>query len=177
MYNAWENALAEIEQKISSSNFSTWFQDTSLISTDDGHIIIGVKNSFFVKQLRSKFLDIIEESLKNTGIEVKDIDFKIENKSKSKVRPREITSAPTAIKHKLPSINSLKSSKSQKTGLNSKYTIDNFVVGSNNDLALAAAKSIIDNPGTSYNPFFLYGGSGLGKTHLLQAVTWAGNST
>lgn len=170
MYNAWENALAEIEQKISSSNFSTWFQDTSLISTDDGHIIIGVKNSFFVKQLRSKFLDIIEESLKNTGIEVKDIDFKIENKSKSKVRPREITSAPTAIKHKLPSINSLKSSKSQKTGLNSKYTIDNFVVGSNNDLALAAAKSIIDNPGTSYNPFFLYGGSGLGKTHLVQAI-------
>ncbi|MBQ3293081.1 chromosomal replication initiator protein DnaA [Candidatus Saccharibacteria bacterium] len=170
MYNAWENALAEIEQKISSSNFSTWFQDTSLISTDDGHIIIGVKNSFFVKQLRSKFLDIIEESLKNTGIEVKDIDFKIENKSKSKVRPREITSAPTAIKHKLPPINSLKSSKSQKTGLNSKYTIDNFVVGSNNDLALAAAKSIIDNPGTSYNPFFLYGGSGLGKTHLVQAI-------
>ncbi|MBR3253060.1 chromosomal replication initiator protein DnaA [Candidatus Saccharibacteria bacterium] len=170
MYNAWENALAEIEQKISSSNFSTWFQDTSLISTDDGHIIIGVKNSFFVKQLRSKFLDVIEESLKNTGIEVQDIDFKIETKSKSKVRPREITSTPTPIKNKLPSMNSLKSPKNQKTGLNSKYTIDNFVVGSNNDLALAAAKSIINNPGTSYNPFFLYGGSGLGKTHLVQAI-------
>ena len=170
MYNAWENALAEIEQKISSSNFSTWFQDTSLISTDDGYIIIGVKNSFFVKQLRSKFLDVIKESLKNTGIEVKDIDFKIENKSKSKVHPREVTGTPTAIKSKLPSINSLKSSKNQKTGLNSKYTIDNFIVGSNNDLALAAAKSIISSPGTSYNPFFLYGGSGLGKTHLVQAI-------
>ena len=170
MYNAWENALAEIEQKISSSNFSTWFQDTSLISTDDGYIIIGVKNSFFVKQLRSKFLDVIKESLKNTGIEVKNIDFKIENKSKSKVHPREVTGTPTAIKSKLPSINSLKSSKNQKTGLNSKYTIDNFIVGSNNDLALAAAKSIISSPGTSYNPFFLYGGSGLGKTHLVQAI-------
>ena len=170
MYNAWENALAEIEQKISSSNFSTWFQDTSLISTDDGYIIIGVKNSFFVKQLRSKFLDVIKESLKNTGIEVKNIDFKIENKSKSKVHPREVTGAPTAIKSKLPSINSLRSSKNQKTGLNSKYTINNFIVGSNNDLALAAAKSIISSPGTSYNPFFLYGGSGLGKTHLVQAI-------
>ena len=170
MYNAWENALAEIEQKISSSNFSTWFQDTSLISTDDGYIVIGVKNSFFVKQLRSKFLDVIKESLKNTGIEVKDIDFKIENKSKSKVHPREVTGTPTAIKSKLPSINFLKSSKNQKTGLNSKYTIDNFIVGSNNDLALAAAKSIISSPGTSYNPFFLYGGSGLGKTHLVQAI-------
>ena len=114
MYNAWENALAEIEQKISSSNFSTWFQDTSLISSADGHIIIGVKNSFFVKQLRSKFLDIIKEALKNTGLEVKDIDFKIENKSKSKVRPREITSVPTAIKNKLPKIDSLKYSRSEE---------------------------------------------------------------
>ena len=170
MYNAWENALAEIEQKISSSNFSTWFQDTHLISTDHGHIVIGVKNTFFVKQLRSKFLDIITEALKNTGLEVKDINFIIENKSKSKVRPREITSAPTAIKDKLPSLIKLKSTKSPKTGLNPKYTIDNFVVGSNNDLALAAARSIINNPGTSYNPFFLYSGSGLGKTHLVQAI-------
>jgi len=53
MYNVWENALAEIEQKISSGNFSTWFQDTSLLSTEDGHVVIGVKNTFFIKQLRS----------------------------------------------------------------------------------------------------------------------------
>ncbi|MBO7657133.1 chromosomal replication initiator protein DnaA [Candidatus Saccharibacteria bacterium] len=169
MYNVWENVLAEIEQKISSSNFSTWFHDTSLISTDDGHIIIGVKNSFFIKQLRSKFLDIIKEALINNDIKVKDIDFKIENKSKSKVHPREITSF-VSVKQKLPSLNSLKATKNQKTGLNPKYTLDNFVIGSNNDLAVAAAKSIINNPGTSYNPFFLYGGSGLGKTHLIQAI-------
>ena len=64
----------EIEQKISAGNFSTWFQDTSLLSTEDGHIIIGVKNSFFIKQLRSKFLDIIKDALANNGIKVKDID-------------------------------------------------------------------------------------------------------
>ena len=170
MYNVWENALAEIEQKISSSNFSTWFQDTSLISTEDGYIIIGVKNSFFIKQLRSKFLDIIKDALIKNNVEVKEIDFRIENKGKSKVRPREIVATPTAIKHNLPSLNSLKNTNPLKNGLNSKYTLDNFVVGSNNDLAVAAAKSIIDNPGTSYNPFFLYGGSGLGKTHLVQAI-------
>lgn len=170
MYNVWENTLAEIEQKISTSNFSTWFQDTSLISTDGGHIIIGVKNSFFIKQLRSKFLNIIEEALKNTGIEVKDVDFKIQTKSKSKVRPREVT-ASIDIKDRLNSTKkSFKSTKSQTTGLNNKYTLDNFIVGSNNDLAVAAAKSIIKNPGTNYNPFFLYGGSGLGKTHLVQAI-------
>lgn len=170
MYNVWENALAEIEQKISAGNFSTWFQDTSLLSTEDGHVVIGVKNSFFIKQLQSKFLDIIKEALTNAGVEVKDINFEIQAKVKSKVRPREITAGPTQIKDRLPTFKSPKNTKTQNSGLNSKYTLDNFVVGSNNDLAVAAAKSIINKPGTSYNPFFLYGGSGLGKTHLVQAI-------
>lgn len=170
MYNVWENALAEIEQKISAGNFSTWFQDTSLLSTEDGHIIIGVKNSFFIKQLQSKFLNVIKDALTNAGVEVKDINFEIQAKVKSKVRPREVTANPTQIKDKLPTIKSPKNPRSQNTGLNSKYTLDNFVIGSNNDLAVAAAKSIINKPGTSYNPFFLYGGSGLGKTHLVQAI-------
>jgi len=170
VYDVWENTLAEIEQKISTSNFSTWFQDTSLISTDKGHIIIGVKNSFFIKQLRSKFLNIISEALTNNGIKVKDIEFEIQTKSKSKIRPREVTTS-IDIKDRLASTKkAFKSTKSQTTGLNSKYTLDSFVVGSNNDLAVAAAKSIIEHPGTSYNPFFLYGGSGLGKTHLVQAI-------
>ena len=170
MYNVWENVLAEIEQKISAGNFSTWFQDTSLINTENGHIIIGVKNSFFIKQLRSKFLDIIKDALINNGVEVKDIDFEIQTKSKSKVRPREVTVSSTQLKDRLSSIKIPKNTKNFKSGLNSKYTLDNFVIGSNNDLAVAAAKSIINNPGTSYNPFFLYGGSGLGKTHLVQAI-------
>ena len=169
MYNVWENALAEIEQKISSGNFSTWFQDTSLLSAEDGHIIIGVKNSFFIKQLRSKFLDVIKTALENTGTKVKDIDFQIEVKGKSKVRPREVIADPTLLKNNLPNLKT-KVSKTLNNGLNSKYTLDNFIVGSNNDLAVSAAKSIINNPGTSYNPFFLYGGSGLGKTHLVQAI-------
>ena len=169
MYNVWENALAEIEQKISAANFSTWFQDTTLLSTENGHVIIGVKNQFFIKQLQSKFLDVIKEALINNGVKVKDIDFKIQTKTKSKVRPREVTTTPTAIKDKL-SIDIIKRPKTLRNGLNDKYTLDNFVVGSNNDLAVAAAKSIINKPGTNYNPFFLYGGSGLGKTHLVQAI-------
>ncbi len=166
MYNAWENVLAEIEQKISPSNFSTWFQDTSLLSTEDGHIIIGVKNSFYIKQLRSKFLDIITEALKNSSITVKDVDFEVKSTTKPKVRPREISAiidTPTFVKP-------TKKTTSSNNGLNSKYTLENFIVGSNNDVAVAAAKSIIDAPGTRYNPFFLYGGPGLGKTHLIQAI-------
>ena len=168
MYNVWENVLAEIEQKISAGNFSTWFQDTSLISADDGIIIIGVKNSFYIKQLRSKFLDIIKSALIKNGLEVKNIDFEVQTKSKSKVRPREITATPAPIKDSIKPIEV----KTQTTsnGLNSKYTLDNFIIGSNNDLAASAARSIVDNPGTRCNPFFLYGGPGLGKTHLVQAI-------
>ena len=91
MYDVWKNALAEIEQQLSPANFSTWFQDTNLISNEDGNIIIGVKNSFYVKQLRNRYLDIITAALKNNNIEVKNIEFEVQTKVKSKVRPREIT--------------------------------------------------------------------------------------
>ena len=167
MYNLWDNVLAEIEQKVSSSNFTTWFKDTSLVSSDE-NIIIGVKNLFVAKQLRVKFLDLITEALKNNNVEVKDIDFEVISTSKPKVRPREVVANVTPIKENLRSIK--KGFESLGNGLNSKYTLDNFIIGSNNDLAVAAAKSIINSPGTSYNPFFLYGGPGLGKTHLVQAI-------
>lgn len=169
MYNVWENALAEIEQKISAANFSTWFQDTSLLSTEDGHIIIGVKNSFYIKQLRSKFLNIIIEALTKNGVTVNDVDFEVSSSTKSKVRSREVTAInENSIKNHIKPLK--KSVNNSSNGLNSKYTLDNFVIGSNNDLAVSAAKSIIDAPGTRYNPFFLYGGPGLGKTHLVQAI-------
>lgn len=168
MYNAWENVLAEIEQKISPANFSTWFQDTSLLSTDDGNILIGVKNSFYVKQLRAKYLTIIKDALIKNGITVNAIDFEVKSNVKPKIRPREVSAAidlKTTIQKNIK-----KPTNTNENGLNDKYTLDNFVIGSNNDVAVAAAKSIIKNPGTRCNPFFLYGGPGLGKTHLVQAI-------
>ena len=169
MYNVWENALAEIEQKVSPANFSTWFQDTTLLSTENGQITIGVKNSFFVKQLRSKYLDIISNALKNNGVNFTSIDFEVNSATKSKVRSREVTPS-NSIKDHIKPIKKTFDTKNISNGLNGKYTLDSFVIGSNNDLAVSAAKSIIDAPGTRYNPFFLYGGPGLGKTHLVQAI-------
>ena len=174
MYDVWKNALAEIEQQISAANFSTWFQGTSIISNTDGNIIIGVKNTFYVKQLRNRYLDIITTALKNNNVEVNSIDFEVQTKVKSKVRPREVireeTSTPAKITRRSSSLPNKSSTSNRDTGLNQKYTLDNFVIGSNNDLAVSAARSIIDSPGTRYNPFFLYGGPGLGKTHLVQAI-------
>ena len=172
MYDVWKNALAEIEQQISTANFSTWFQDTSLISIDDGVVRIGVKNTFYVKQLRNRYLDLITTALKNNNLNFTSIDFEVQSSNKSKVRSREITKSDITIKDRIKAIrgSTSKPSTPRDTGLNSKYTLDNFVIGSNNDLAVSAAKSIIDSPGDRYNPFFLYGGPGLGKTHLVQAI-------
>ena len=170
MYDVWKNALAEIEQQISPANFSTWFQDTSLISTEDGNIKIGVKNSFFIKQLRNRYLDIISTALQNNNVTVNSVDFEVQTKVKSKVRPREVTATTDPIKDRIKTLRSATNKNTLTNGLNAKYTLDNFVIGSNNDLAVSAAKSIIAAPGTRYNPFFLYGGPGLGKTHLVQAI-------
>ena len=170
MYDVWKNALAEIEQQISTANFSTWFQDTSLLSTEDGEIKIGVKNSFYVKQLRNRYLDLIKTALENNNITVSNIDFEVQSGTKPKVRPREITPTDTVVKSRIKKVKTELTNQPTNTGLNNKYTLDNFVVGSNNDLAVSAARSIIDSPGDRYNPFFLYGGPGLGKTHLVQAI-------
>ena len=170
MYDVWKNALAEIEQNISPANFSTWFQDTSLLSTKDGHVKIGVKNTFYVKQLRNRYYDLISTALKNNRVNIVDLTFEVKSPTKSKVRPREVTKSSQPDRVKTIRRPSPHKATSHRNGLNQKYTLDNFIVGSNNDVAVAAAQSIVDAPGTRYNPFFLYGGPGLGKTHLVQAI-------
>lgn len=175
MYDVWKNALAEIEQQLSAANFSTWFQGTSLVSNEAGNVRIGVKNTFYIKQLRNRYLDIIKTALKNNNIEVNDIEFVVQNSAKTKVHPREITK-DTLIANAKKRINNnhrmatATNVEKFNNGLNQKYTLENFIIGSNNDLAVSAAKNIINSPGTKYNPFFLYGGPGLGKTHLVQAI-------
>ena len=170
MYDVWKNVLAEIEQKVSPENFSTWIKDTSLISIEDGVVKISVRNSFYVKQLRARYLDKFSDALKNNGVDFKDIDFIVQSNTKTKIKPREVINGGEQVRERVKSLSSKKAFSSYENGLNEKYTLDNFIVGSNNDLAVSAAKSIIDSPGTRYNPFFLYGGPGLGKTHLVQAI-------
>ena len=155
MFNVWENVLAEIQQKVSPANYSTWFQDTSLLVNTADNVVIGVKNSFHVKQLQTKFIDIIKEALQKNGITTNNITFEVKSTTKPKIRPREVTMEP--IKTHTDTIK--ETIATNNNGLNSKYTLDSFVVGSNNDLAFAAARSIIDAPGTRHNPFFLYGGT------------------
>lgn len=167
MFNIWNNVLASIENTVSKDKYTLFFKDTTLISNTNDHITIGVKNAFIEKQLSSKYRGIIEDALKNNNITPAEISFQVLSINKNKVRAREVTtSIPTPIK----TVTKSRFSSTNSSTLKSEYTLDNFIVGSNNDLAVAAAKSIIDAPGKRFNPFFLYGGPGLGKTHLIQAI-------
>ena len=135
MYDVWKNALAEIEQQISPANFSTWFQDTSLISTKDGNIKIGVKNTFYVKQLRNRYYDLISTALQNNRVTVDTITFEVKSSNKSKIRSREVIKNTVITKKPISPSRSFKPDSIKHNGLNQKYSLDNFIVGSNNDVA------------------------------------------
>jgi len=171
----WQAVLGEIELSISRGNFMTWFKNTSLVSHNDEQIVIGVPNIFIKQQLERKYTDLIAATLQKNGVEAKEISYKIVTVAKraeadnqpilvTPTSPRSEMTAPVANR------SSATLSHSYRQGLNERYTFDNFIVGSGNELAFAACQSIAVEPGTKYNPLFLYGGVGIGKTHLIQAV-------
>lgn len=175
MLDTWKGVLSEIEQMIPSEQFSTWFTGAELLSTEGGTIVIGVPNVFKRTQLQAKYSDIIKEAFEHSNIPVKNLRYDILTREKPKTRPHASRSVPGQVQsiadaatnnyHSSAPVNG-----SLQTGLNPRYTLDNFVIGTNNDLAVSVARNVIDNPGIRYNPFFLYGGPGLGKTHLVQAI-------
>ncbi len=181
MFDVFQNVLAEIQREVSEASFKTWFKDVELVSLDKdaGVATIGAPNVFVTKQLETKYVGMLLDAFKHNKISLKSIDFTVKSSGKTKVRSREVrndeglrlggadraSSVRDLTEHLTPRL-----PKTFSTGLNSKYTLDNFVVGSNNDLAAGVAKLIVKNPGGKYNPFFLYGGPGLGKTHLVQGI-------
>ncbi|MBR0460475.1 chromosomal replication initiator protein DnaA [Candidatus Saccharibacteria bacterium] len=169
MFDVWKNVLAEVEQEIPHAAFSTWFTGVTLISVEDGVVTVGVPNVLKVKQLEVKYNDSVKTALRNNGVDFKEVRYIVHTRAKTKPKSREVTGEPITIKKKKLSIPKRKSGEFQ-TGLNPRYTLDNFVIGSNNDLAVSVAKSVVENPGKKANPFFLYSGPGLGKTHLVQAI-------
>lgn len=170
----WQAVLGEIELGISHGNYVTWFKNTRLLKVKDGSVIVGAPNIFIKQQLERKFNDLIEETLKNNGVAPENIEYKILPASSLHRKVEEepvILSAPETTE-KTPRSTAVTSSLTHtyRQGLNERYTFDNFIVGSGNELAYAACQAIAGSPGTKYNPLFLYGGVGIGKTHLIQAV-------
>ncbi|MBI5134876.1 chromosomal replication initiator protein DnaA [Candidatus Uhrbacteria bacterium] len=172
----WQAALAELELLVSRANFSTWFKDTSIASYEDARVVIRVPNAFTQAWLEKKYHPAIIKAISNiTQEHVKEIIYKIEVVRGGVHETASMGLAPktiAAFQQPAPIIGSLSNSRFENlpNGINKKYTFDSYIVGKANELAHAACLSVATNPGKTYNPLFIYGGVGLGKTHLLHAL-------
>lgn len=166
----WQTVLGEIELSVSRAAFATWFKHTELIGRDGDTVSIAVPNIFAKQQFETKFNQSVMESLKNNGVNVSSITYIIKGSKPQKVAEAHSPLAAAVRDHEQKREQQKTVKPEVSSGLNHRYTFSNFIVGSSNDLAYAACQAVAANPGTKYNPLFLYGGVGLGKTHLAQAV-------
>ena len=160
----WQAVLAQIQLNISTANFSTWFKNTEISSQKEGKVIVLVPNSFAKEWLQNKYNKDIFKVIHNLDSTIKEIAYDV-----GKMKPR----VEEVIKKELEEVDQLEFQElkvDKNTNLNPRYTFDSFVVGPFNELPHAAAIAISKNPGLVYNPLFIYGGTGLGKTHLLQSI-------
>ncbi len=165
----WQVVLGEIELSISKANFSTWFKNTAILSNEKGCVIIGVPNGFAKEWLENKYNIHILKALRNFQQDIKEISCSIYGfrgdaaKNIDIERPAASRAAASAVSQDFNRTNG-------ECNLNPRYLFENFVIGENNELARAACYAVSQNPGRVYNPLFIYGGVGLGKTHLLQSL-------
>lgn len=170
----WQAVLGEAELTLERKYFVTWFKNTHLLEYTPEKAIIGVPNVFIKQHMEKKYADFICDLLEKNGVRPRDISFEIYSSPGAK-RSRNtddmiVLDPKASSKTKAPVSRHSGVSHKYRQGLNAKYTFDNFIVGSGNELAHAACQAIAQKPGEKYNPLFLYGGVGIGKTHLIQAV-------
>jgi chromosomal replication initiator protein len=175
--NLWQTVLGEIEVTVSRGSFVTWFKNTRMLRHKDNVLVIGVPNVFIKQQLERKYNQLISEILEKNGVKPDRIEYKIHSsinvpkkteEETTILRPAGDDTISSSHGSNRPATTTL--THTYRQGLNERYTFDNFIVGSGNELAYAACQAIAQSPGTKYNPLFLYGGVGIGKTHLIQAV-------
>lgn len=160
----WTNFLTQVKDELSSLAYDTWFKDTSLYKLDNGKAIIIVPMQIHKKHLADKYSALIVDKLNNiTGTNF-ELDFILSDEIKKLEEEKVKQDTINESENRGVPPNSFQSN------LKSKYTFDNFIVGNSNKFAHAAALSVAENPGNMYNPLFIYGNSGLGKTHLMHAI-------
>lgn len=173
-HEIWQAVLAEFELKVTKANFSTWFKNTGIGEYATGHVVICVPNAFTQSWLSKKYhSDLIKSIERITGKPVKKIEYRVDNVKNIKEQEcvqEGVPFTPTTP----PSLSSFPEEQIRmpgtQFGLQPKYTFANFIVGKNNELAHAAAQAVAARPGEAYNPLYIYGNVGLGKTHLIQAI-------
>ena len=155
----WEAALGQLQMDMSRASFDTWVRDAELLSYEDGCFVVGVQNAYARDWLEERLLSDVKRVL--VGLIDRSVEVKFIVWQGDPLEERKEILAATPPKTSTPQ---------RGTRLNWRYTFESFVVGSNNRLAHAAAQAVAEKPARAYNPLFLYGGVGLGKTHLLHAV-------
>lgn len=180
----WQAVLGELELTLSKANFTTWFKNTFISEVNGNAIVIGVPNMFTRAWLEKKYTrDILKSLQELTNGSIKQLTYRVETKSLSpqsfqmfdkQENSRETIIVPTlgtTIKENISlPIQETIEIRTGEFSLNGKYCFETFIVGKQNELAHAAAQAVSNQPGGIYNPLYIYGGVGLGKTHLLQAV-------
>lgn len=170
----WQAVLAQLQFQISPANFATWLKNTYILSQKEGLLLVSVPNNFSKEWLENKYNKLIFHIIRDLDTEIREIKYAVGAPVGASVgasaQPKQV---PLRVVVGGPSESQLEFQElkvDRATNLNSKYTFDSFIVGPFNELAHAASLAIVKSPGAVYNPFFVYGGVGLGKTHLLEAV-------
>lgn len=163
----WQAILGSLEISLSKANFNTWFKNTNIIEHGPDFIIISVPSAFNRDWIAAKYHQEMLKALKSIAPEVKEIKYQL---GTAQPASSILKNGPTPQQSQ--SNQPTQSTKTQQpiSNLNPKYTFDTLIIGKNNELAHAACVAVAKTPGTQYNPLFLYGGVGLGKTHMMQAV-------
>ena len=164
----WQAVMGELELSISKASFTTWFKNTSIISMNSEEVTVGVPNGFAKEWLENKYHKFILKAIQKICPQIKKVVYKIGGDIKPPKRSADSNIKPEDSSYKDFANN--KGEEASSDDLNPRYTFDNFVVASNNELAYAACSAVSKKPGVIYNPLFIYGGVGLGKTHLLQSI-------
>lgn len=162
----WDKVLLDVELSVSKANFNTWFKDTNVLKYENGIVYLSVPNEFVKNWLSEKYNKFILKSLRELKNNIRNVEYVVINSSTKKKDSLKFQK-PSIISNELP-LNDFYINK--EDNLNPKYVFDSFVVGSFNELAHAASQAIINKQGVVYNPLFVYGKTGYGKTHLIQAL-------
>ncbi|MGC8657534.1 MAG: chromosomal replication initiator protein DnaA [Desulfomonilaceae bacterium] len=166
MTHLWEQCLKKLRDQVNEHTFVTWLSPVLCENISEDQIILSAPNNFFVTWIKDHYLSLIADTL--FGITGK--EFQIEFRIRGEVQNVEVTKEKSSEKIDDFSTSVLNDDMIRRRNLNPRYTFESFVVGSCNQFAHAAAKSVSENLGGSYNPLFIYGGVGLGKTHLMSAI-------
>ena len=162
----WQSALSELELQISRANFLTWLKNSHLVQKDDeGKILVSLPNNFAKEWVQNKYHKMILGAIRSLDDSVKRVEYVVVSDRRPGFKEYSPVGAAPKQQASLPELKI-----DPETNLHPRYTLNSFVVGSSNELSYAASMAVVKDVGKKYNPLFVYGGTGLGKTHLIQAV-------